>query len=222
MKALWPANRGFISRTLRSVMRLLRVKKKSETSVSREHFFDSSIDLLCLLDFNGHFRRLNPAWETILGFTREELMSKPFIEFVHPEDRERTLLQNSKVRDGGTAREFENRYLCKDGTHRWFKWNASSDFEAHTIYSIARDVTESKKADEERERLVQELRAALAEVKTLREILPICSYCRKIRDDEDYWDTVESYISRHTMSRFSHGVCPACMELVTGRPSIDS
>ena len=78
------------------------------------------------------------------------------------------------------------------------------------IYSVARDVTARKQAEEERERLVQQLQAALAEVKTLQEILPICSYCRKIRDDEDYWHTVESYVSRHTNTRFSHSICPEC------------
>jgi hypothetical protein len=63
----------------------------------------------------------------------------------------------------------------------------------------------------ERERLVESLTAALAEVCALREILPICSYCRKVRDDEDYWHTVEHYIARHTKTRFSHAICPSCM-----------
>ena len=76
---------------------------------------------------------------------------------------------------------------------------------------MARDITASKQQEDEREHLVRELQAALAEVKTLREILPICSYCRKIRDDENYWHTVENYISRHTATRFSHSICPSCM-----------
>jgi PAS domain S-box-containing protein len=174
-------------------------------------FFSSSIDMLCLLDFNGYFKRLNPAWELTLGFTREELMSRPFIEFVHPDDRERTLKQNADVRGGGRALVFENRYLCKDGSYRWLRWNAVRDAADQIIYSVARDITENKQAEVEREQLVHELQAALAEVKTLQAILPICSYCRKIRDDENYWDTVESYIGRHTTTRFSHGICPSCM-----------
>jgi PAS domain S-box-containing protein len=177
-----------------------------------ERFFALAIDMLCCLDFNGYFKRLNPAWERTLGFTMAELMSKPFIEFVHPDDRERTLAQNRAVRGGGQALGFENRYVCKDGSFRWFLWNAAPDTGSGTIYSVARDITERKRADEERERLVQELRAALAEVKSLREILPICSYCKKIRDDEDYWQSVEAYISRHTNARFSHGICPSCYE----------
>jgi PAS domain S-box-containing protein len=177
-----------------------------------ERFFDISIDMLCFLDFNGYFKRLNPAWERTLGFTLEELMSRPSIDFVHPDDRERTLNKNREVRGGGQALAFENRYLCKDGSYRWFKWNAAPDSAEKVIYSVARDVTETKRAEEERERLVRELQSALAEVKTLREILPICSYCRKIRDDENYWHTVEAYVSRHTTTRFSHGICPTCME----------
>lgn len=179
-----------------------------------EKFFEVSIDMLCQLGFDGHFKRLNPAWERTLGFTRQELMSKPFIEFVHPDDRERTLAQNSEVRRGGQALSFENRYLCRDGSYRWLLWNAASDSGHETIYSVARDVTVWKLAHEERENLVSKLKAALAEVKTLQEILPICSYCRKIRGDENYWETVEDYISRHTKSRFSHGICPDCMDTV--------
>jgi hypothetical protein len=79
---------------------------------------------------------------------------------------------------------------------------------------VARDITALKQAEAERERLVSELRAALSEVKSLQAILPICSYCKKIRDDENYWHTVESYISRHTSSRFSHSICPSCVNKI--------
>ena len=180
--------------------------------VSEQRFFAVSIDMLCFLDFSGYFKRLNPAWERTLGFTIEELMSRPFIEFVHPDDRERTLAQNREVRGGGQALGFQNRYLCKDGSYRWFLWNAAPDAAARVIYSVARDITERKRAEEEREQLVQQLQAALAEVRSLQAILPICSYCRKIRDDENYWHNVESYIAEHTNSRFSHGICPSCYE----------
>jgi hypothetical protein len=75
---------------------------------------------------------------------------------------------------------------------------------------VARDVTARKQAEAERERLVSELQLALAEVKELQKILPICMYCRNVRDDENYWQTVEAYISLHTNTRFSHGICPSC------------
>ena len=176
----------------------------------QERYFLVSIDMLCCLDFTGYFKRLNPAWEQALGFTIQELMSRPFIDFVHPDDRERTLKQNRAVRTGGQARAFENRYMCKDGSYRWLLWNAAPDSDHRVIYSAARDITERKRVEEERDALVRQLQAALAEVQTLREILPICSYCKKIRDDENYWQSVEGYMSHVTGMKFSHGICPEC------------
>ena len=181
------------------------------SSVIEERFFELSIDMLCVLGFDGYFKRLNSAWERTLGFTIAELTSRPFFEFVHPDDRARTLNQNGDVRDGGRALGFENRYLCKDGSFRWLRWNARPDDSQRLIYSVARDVTEARQAEVERERLVAELTSALTEIKVLQDFLPICSYCKKIRNDQDYWLTVEAYISEHTNTRFSHGVCPDCM-----------
>lgn len=205
----------FTDRELRVTLELALCRyDQAQNAVDLENrFFAVSIDMLCQLDFDGYFKRLNPAWERTLGFTIEELRSRPFIEFVHPDDRERTLDQNREVRGGGRALGFENRYLCKDGSYRWFLWNAASDAGERVIYSVARDITARKEAEQERERLLGDLQTALAEVKVLREILPICSYCKKIRDDQDFWLSVESYISRHTNTRFSHGICPECMTL---------
>jgi PAS domain S-box-containing protein len=179
-----------------------------------DRFFALSIDMLCIAHFSGYFKRLNPAWEQTLGFSGEELQSKPMFEFVHPDDRERTLDQNRKVRSGGQALAFENRYLCKDGSYKWLLWNATADLDRQVIYSVARDITGRKQAEHEREQLLRELQAALAEVKELQKILPICMYCKKIRDGETDWQTVEAYISHHTNSRFSHGICPTCYENV--------
>ncbi len=177
-----------------------------------ERFFSVSIDLLCMLDFSGYFKRLNPAWEKTLGFTRAELMSRPFIEFVHPDDRENTLRQNAAVRAGGHALGFENRYRCKDGSYRWLLWNAGPDAAKHMIYSVARDITARKQAEEEREQLVRKLQAALVEVRTLQEILPICSYCKRLRNDENYWLTLDAYLAQHTTAQLSHGIRPSCYE----------
>jgi PAS domain S-box-containing protein len=173
-------------------------------------FFVLSIDMLCIADFRGYFRKLNPAWEKTLGFSREELQSRPMFEFVHPDDLERTRAQNVRVRAGGQAIAFENRYRCKDGSYRWLLWNATADLDREVIYSVARDITGRKQAEEERERLLRDLQLALAEVKALQKILPICMYCKNVRDDENYWQTVEAYISLHTQTRLSHGICPSC------------
>jgi hypothetical protein len=100
--------------------------------------------------------------------------------------------------------------MCKDGSYRWLLWNSTRDEGRQVIYGVARDITGRKLAEEERERLVGELQAALREVKTLQAFLPMCAYCKSIRDDENYWHAVEAYISAHTNTHFSHGICPRC------------
>src|SRR6476661_780991 len=147
-----------------------------------DRFFTLSIDMLCIAHFSGYFKRLNPAWEKTLGFSREELQAKPMFEFVHPDDRERTLDQNRKVRQGGQALAFENRYRCKDGSYKWLLWNSTADFEHGVIYGVARDMTARKRGKAERERLLTDLQAALVEVKELEKILPICMYCKNVRN----------------------------------------
>ena len=187
---------------------------REEAPDLEDRFFTLSIDMLCIAHFSGYFKRLNPAWEKTLGFSREELQSRRMFEFVHPEDREDTLAQNQKVRNGGQALAFENRYRCKDGSYKWLLWNATADLDHQVIYSVARDITERKQAEQEREQLLRQLQAVLADVKALQGMLPICMYCKRIRDDENYWQTVEAYISHHTNASFSHGICPACYDNV--------
>jgi PAS domain S-box-containing protein len=169
-------------------------------------FFELSIDMLCVLGFDGRFRRLNAAWESTLGFSRDELLGHPFIEFVHPDDRERTLAQNGSVRAGGSTRGFENRYRTKDGTYRWLRWTSRPDPAHAVIYGIARDITDRKETE--------------AELQALRALLPICSYCKRVRDDQQYWRSVEGYLATHTQLRFTHGICPSCFEEVLQREGI--
>src|SRR5262245_30635785 len=95
-----------------------------DNSDLEDRFFSLSIDMLCIAGFDGYFKRLNPAWEKTLGYSRDELQSRPMFEFVHPDDLARTREQNKEVRNGGMALGFENRYRCKDGSYRWFLWNA--------------------------------------------------------------------------------------------------
>jgi PAS domain S-box-containing protein len=191
---------------------------REEVPHMEDSFFTLSLDMLCIADFTGYFLKLNPAWEKTLGYSLEELRSRPMFEFVHPDDLQRTLDQNRSVRTGGQALSFENRYRCKDGSFKWLLWNATPDFDRQVIYAVARDITERKRSEEERERLLHELQSALAEVKVLQKILPICMYCKKVRDDVNFWQNVETYIAAHTGTRFSHGVCPTCFDRVMGEP----
>jgi PAS domain S-box-containing protein len=112
-------------------------------------FMDLSLDLFSTIGFDGMFRSLNPSWVRVLGFSREELMSKPRIEFVHPEDRGRTAVEFDRLRMAESTIAFENRYRCKDGEYKWLLWNAVRVPEKQLIYAVARDITNRKKAEEE-------------------------------------------------------------------------
>ncbi len=117
-----------------------------------DKFFSVALDLLCVANTEGYFLRLNPSWERIFGHTREELMAKRFLDFVHPDDLERTLQAISTLASQQKILSFENRYRCKDGTYRWLKWAASPV--DNIIYAAARDITEQKLAEgAQRERL---------------------------------------------------------------------
>ena len=109
-----------------------------------------SRDLLCIAGFDGYFRRLNPAWEETLGYSIEELMSRPYVDFVHPDDRKRDEQRGPERAAPARARScFENRYRCRDGSYRWLSWNATPILEQGLIYCVARDVTEQKAAAQE-------------------------------------------------------------------------
>jgi PAS domain S-box-containing protein len=111
-------------------------------------FIDLSVDLFCIAGFDGFFKKLNPSFEKTLGFTVEELMAKPYMEFIHPDDRPATVNEASRLKNREDTFEFENRYRCKDGSYRWLLWNAVSVSEHNLIYAVARDVTERKRAQE--------------------------------------------------------------------------
>jgi PAS domain S-box-containing protein len=114
----------------------------------RDRFFSLTRDLLCVAGFDGRFTRLNPAWETALGYTKEEMLGRPFLEFVHPEDRDKTVVETSRLAMGGEVVSFENRYRCKDGSFRWLVWSARSLGSERLIYGSARDMTERKQIEE--------------------------------------------------------------------------
>ena len=115
----------------------------------RERFFTLSLDMLCIANFDGYFLDLNPAWERTLGFTIEELKARPFIDFVHPDDRESTTAEAEKIMSTGRdVVSFENRYLCKDGGYRWILWSSTLSLEKRLYYAVGRDITRRKQAED--------------------------------------------------------------------------
>jgi PAS domain S-box-containing protein len=123
--------------------------------------FSVSLDMLGVADMEGRFRELSPSWEKTLGYTRAELYARPYIDFVHPDDRESTLDAAGRLARGAPAVSFQNRYRAKDGSYRWIEWCSSPDVEQGCIYFVARDVTERKQAQMALEESEKRLRASL-------------------------------------------------------------
>ena len=153
-------------------------RRRAEREVER--IFDLSLDLLCIAGLDGHFKRVNPAFERTLGYTIQQLLSRPFLDFVHPDDRARTVEAMEMLERGEKLVQFENRYMCSDGSARWLQWSTRPMPDEGLLYAAARDVTDRRRAaDELREtqrmveasrdelRLLADEQAALRRVATL-------------------------------------------------------
>lgn len=112
-----------------------------------DRFFALSLDLLCIAGFDGYFKRLNPAWEQLLGITREELLAKPFIEFVHPDDHAITQSEMQRITTGADTISFQNRYRCHDGSYVWLSWKTKTVMGEQLCYAVARDITYEKQIE---------------------------------------------------------------------------
>ena len=120
-----------------------RRHKKSE---ELDQFFNISLDMLCVANTDGYFISLNPSFESVLGYTTQELMAKPYLEFVHPDDREATKEAMATLGLQKVLYDLTNRYCCKDGSYRWFEWRSVPV--GNIIYAAARDITDRKQAEE--------------------------------------------------------------------------
>jgi PAS domain S-box-containing protein len=108
-----------------------------------QRFFDVSIDLMCMAGTDGYFKRLNPAFRRELGWTEEELLGRPFVDFVHPDDVERTLEEVGKLAQGIPTVSFENRYRCKDGGYKRLRWATYPDRESGVLYAVAHVIADA-------------------------------------------------------------------------------
>jgi PAS domain S-box-containing protein len=139
-------------------------REKRDKERNLETFFTLSLELLCIADNDGNLQRVNPAWEETLGWTIDDLSKKPFLQLVHPDDREMTLraIEDNATGSAAAVAEFENRYLCSDGSYRWFQWGTAAAPEQNIIYAAGRDITERKEAEAALRQLAEELEERFA------------------------------------------------------------
>jgi PAS domain S-box-containing protein len=162
-----------------------------------------------------HYLYVNSAWENLTGYSKEEARSLNPLLVVHPSMRE---LIRKRAADRVKGKQVPSRYemkgVTKSGEVTWFDFSATAiEYDGEpAILTAANDITSRKQAEEEREKLINELQKALKEIKTLRGILPLCSFCKKIRDDKGYWEQVDVYIHKHSQADITHSICPDCVK----------
>ncbi len=157
---------------------------------------------------NGVFREVNASFAAMFGYQQSEIIGAHVTTVVAPEWRD-TVMRNI---ENDYQKPYESRCVKKNGESFPVEVCGKTLRQGERTLRITsiRDISERTQAEEDREKLIKELQQALAEIKTLRGIIPICSACKKIRDDEGYWHQVEVYIHQHSQARFSHGICPDC------------
>jgi diguanylate cyclase (GGDEF)-like protein/PAS domain S-box-containing protein len=151
--------------TVHDVTGIRRAQQALQESTDElTRFFSLDLDLLCIADTDGRFRRVNRAWEKVFGYAVEELDGSLFLDLVHPDDLQSTLAAIAELSQGEEVTGFVNRYRCKDGSYRWIEWR-STPFGEKLIYAAARDITE-------RRRLEEILRASEQGYRTIFEQIP--------------------------------------------------
>jgi PAS domain S-box-containing protein len=202
-------------------------RKRMEEELAHERdllhvLMDNIPDTIYFKDTASRFTRINQAQGRVLNLKDpNEAIGKTDLDFQAPELAAHFLQEEQAIFESGQPLidriEFNP---MPDGQPRWFSATKAPivgrDGGVTGLVGISRDVTERMVAEGERERLIAELKDALTNIKTLRGLLPICSSCKKIRDDRGYWNQIETYIKTYSEADFTHGICPDCVKRLYG------
>jgi len=182
-----------------------------------QDLFDFAPDGYLVTDPQGTIREANRVAATLLGVRREFLVAKPLLVFVAEEEQgafhdHLTQLQGTVASVQDWQLTLHPRHGAPVPTGITVGAVRGADGRLTGLRWLLRDISERRRVEEERQTLLQGLQDALAKVKTLSGLLPICAWCKRIRDDEGYWNQVEEYISKHSDATISHGICPECLK----------
>jgi PAS domain S-box-containing protein len=172
---------------------------------------------IALVGLQGQWLKVNRSMCEIVGYSEDEMLRITFQAITHPDDLDVDLENTRNVVSGKIKTyQLEKRYFHKNGRIVWVLLSVSlvRSRSGTPLFFIAQiqNIDDRKRMEQELLSRNEELSAALRQVKELQGIVPICMYCKNIRDDENYWHKVEAYITEHSKAKFSHCVCPECME----------
>jgi PAS domain S-box-containing protein len=195
------------------------ITARKHAEAVNEAFFRLPVALHFVCGVDGFFKRLSPSWTEILGYSTKALLTKPWLDFVHPEDRARADAEAERLlREGGTS-IFEDRFQHADGTYRWMLWTCALSRETEMIYGVARDYTARKEAElrlsealREKEALLEDLRSSTQKIQELRDkLLTICAWTKQIRHDGQ-WISLDAFLSDHLDLKLTHGMSDEAAE----------
>ncbi len=201
-----------------------QVEQKLRESEKRYRFLaENMADIVWTLDMNFMTTYVSPSVEKVLGFTPEERKRQTLEEMITPESIQNvlaTFMEQLQYEKQGVDPERSVtvvvEYFRRDGSTIWMENMVKALRDENGIligmYGTSRDISSRRQAEADRERLINELQAALVKVKTLRGLIPICSNCKKVRNDEGYWQQVEVFVQEHSEAEFSRSMCPECMQ----------
>jgi PAS domain S-box-containing protein len=173
---------------------------------------------IAMIGIDLRLEHVNPTLASMLGTTAAELIGTRIVDITHPDDGSSLDLAQKLFRNEIPAYRVEKRYFRKDGAIIWAHLTATAirDGSGNALFGLAmiEDITERRLYNHEREQLIARLQDALANVKTLSGLLPMCAWCKRIRDDQGSWSDVEHYVRHQTNADFTHGICPDCQEQV--------
>lgn len=206
-------------RALQDEFELHRIaqERRHESEVRFRSIFDNSAVGIYLTSPEGKIIESNLAFQLMSGYSHEELEDLDVATISNPDDLAMEQEPLKELLAGiQNSYELDKRFLRKGGGVVWAHFTGSviRNVQGALVLGIgmAVEITQRKQAEEEREHLIADLRAALTDIHTLSGLLPICSHCKKIRDDQGYWQQVEVFMQEHAQVQFSHGICPACLK----------
>lgn len=209
----------FAARDLDTNIQMALYKHEAEARLRRNQAYyrallENAWDMVAILDRDGVVRYASPAHHRALAYSPDELVGRDVGELLHPDD----LPELERRFSTASIREdeieiIEARFRHGDGSWRVIEAMLHYRLTDPLVQGVivnSRDVTARKEIEQERENLIAELEQALVQVKALSGLLPICSICKKIRDDQGYWNQLECYIRDHSEAEFTHSICPGC------------
>ena len=176
-------------------------------------FCDNANDLMQSVNNDGGFRWVNRSWLKAMGYTADQVSYMTIWDIIHPDELAHCRRLFGRVISGEDVGRITTIFLTKGGDRVFVEGEVNCEFEGDKpLYTraIFRDITARRRLEKERERLILELKKALDEVKTLSGLIPICAWCKKVRNEEGYWQAVEQYIQQHSGAAFTHSICQEC------------